>query len=84
MPLDVLGCTRATLMHSTSFLPCLKMLGDLQCASGWGYIIPFLSAVFDTVRIVPSLLLAKQVRINAVSSDGCLGSINDERCSEVS
>ena len=24
MPVDVLGCLRPTLMHSTSFLPCLK------------------------------------------------------------
>ena len=29
MPLDVLGCTRATLMHSTSFRPCLERLGNL-------------------------------------------------------
>jgi hypothetical protein len=29
MPLDVLGCTRATLMHSMSCLPCLKRLGNL-------------------------------------------------------
>ena len=29
MPLDVLGCTRATLMHSASFRPCPKGLGNL-------------------------------------------------------
>ena len=29
MPLDVLGCTRATLMHSTSFRPCPGGLGNL-------------------------------------------------------
>jgi hypothetical protein len=29
MPLDVLGCTRATLMHSTSALPFPKGLGNL-------------------------------------------------------
>jgi hypothetical protein len=29
MPLDVLGCTRATLMHSTSLRPCRKRLGNL-------------------------------------------------------
>ena len=29
MPLDVLGCTRATLMHSTSSRPCLERLGNL-------------------------------------------------------
>ena len=29
MPLDVLGCTRATLMHSTSLRPCLERLGNL-------------------------------------------------------
>ena len=29
MPLDVLGCTRATLMHSTSVFPCLEGLGNL-------------------------------------------------------
>ena len=29
MPLDVLGCTRATLMHSTSLRPCLEGLGNL-------------------------------------------------------
>ena len=29
MPLDVLGCTRATLMHSMSCSPCLKRLGNL-------------------------------------------------------
>ena len=29
MPLDVLGCTRATLMYSTSFRPCLERLGNL-------------------------------------------------------
>ncbi len=29
MPLDVLGCTRVTLMHSTSFRPYLKRLGNL-------------------------------------------------------
>ena len=29
MPLDVLGCTRATLMHSTSFRSCLERLGNL-------------------------------------------------------
>ena len=29
MPLDVLGCTRATLMCSTSFSPCLERLGNL-------------------------------------------------------
>ena len=29
MPLDVLGCTRATLMHSTSVEPCLGRLGNL-------------------------------------------------------
>ena len=30
MPLDVLGCTRATLMHSTSILPGPKELGNLM------------------------------------------------------
>ena len=29
MPLDVLGCTRATLMRSTSFRSCPKWLGNL-------------------------------------------------------
>ena len=29
MPLDVLGCTRATLMFSMSFRPCLDRLGNL-------------------------------------------------------
>ena len=29
MPLDVLGCTRATLMHSTSLRPCLERVGNL-------------------------------------------------------
>ena len=29
MPLDVLGCTRATLMRSTSSRPCLARLGNL-------------------------------------------------------
>ena len=29
MPLDVLGCTRATLMRSTSVLPCLIRSGNL-------------------------------------------------------
>ena len=29
MPLDVLGCTRATLMRSTSLRSCLKWLGNL-------------------------------------------------------
>ena len=29
MPLDVLGCTRATLMHSTSLRPCPEGLGNL-------------------------------------------------------
>ena len=29
MPLDVLGCTRATLMRSTSLQSCLKLLGTL-------------------------------------------------------
>ena len=29
MPLDVLGCTRAALMHSTSLRPCRKRLGNL-------------------------------------------------------
>ena len=29
MPLDVLGCTRATLMYSMSFRPCLDRLGNL-------------------------------------------------------
>ena len=29
MPLDVLGCTRATLMRSTSLHSCLKWLGNL-------------------------------------------------------
>ena len=29
MPLDVLGRTRATLMHTTSFQPWLKSLGNL-------------------------------------------------------
>ena len=29
MPLDVLGCTRATLMRSTSLRPCRKWLGNL-------------------------------------------------------
>ena len=29
MPLDVLGRTRATLMHSTSLRPCLERLGNL-------------------------------------------------------
>ena len=29
MPLDVLGCTRATLMRSTSFSPCPEGLGNL-------------------------------------------------------
>jgi hypothetical protein len=29
MPLDVLGCTRATLMHSMSCQPCLMRLGNL-------------------------------------------------------
>ena len=30
MPLDVLGCTRATLMRSMSLLPCLERLGNLM------------------------------------------------------
>ena len=30
MPLDVLGSTRATLMHSTGFEPRLEGLGNLQ------------------------------------------------------
>ena len=30
MPLDVLGCTRATLMRSTSLRSCLKWLGLLK------------------------------------------------------
>ena len=30
MPLDVLGCTRATLLHSASEKLCLKRLGNLQ------------------------------------------------------
>ena len=30
MPLDVLGCTRATLMRSTSLRPCLERLGNLM------------------------------------------------------
>ena len=29
MPLDFLGCTRATLMRSTSLRSCLKWLGNL-------------------------------------------------------
>ena len=29
MPLDVLGCTRATLMYSTSFRPRLERFGNL-------------------------------------------------------
>ena len=29
MPLDVLGCTRATLMRSTSLRPCPEGLGNL-------------------------------------------------------
>ena len=29
MPLDVLGCTRATLMHSVSFLPLQICMGNL-------------------------------------------------------
>ena len=29
MPLDVLGCTRATLMRSTSLRPCLERFGNL-------------------------------------------------------
>ena len=29
MPLDVLGCTRATLMHATSLRLCLGRLGNL-------------------------------------------------------
>ena len=29
MPLDVLGCTRATLMRSTSLRPCPERLGNL-------------------------------------------------------
>ena len=29
MPLDVLGRTRATLIHATSFRPCLERLGNL-------------------------------------------------------
>ena len=29
MPLDVLGCTRATLIRSTSVQPCLVKLGNL-------------------------------------------------------
>jgi hypothetical protein len=29
MPLDVLGCTRATLMRSTSVKPCQAWLGNL-------------------------------------------------------
>ena len=29
MPLDVLGCTRATLMRSTSLCPCPEGLGNL-------------------------------------------------------
>ena len=32
MPLDVLGCTRATLMRSTSLRSCLKWLGNLLIA----------------------------------------------------
>ena len=28
MPLDVLGCPRATLLRSTSLRPCLEMLGN--------------------------------------------------------
>ncbi len=30
MPLDVLGCTRATLMDAASSLPCSEGLGNLE------------------------------------------------------
>ena len=39
MPLDVLGCTRATLMHGTSFWPCLQGLGNLMKLLRDGYIL---------------------------------------------
>ena len=42
-----------------------------------------LEFVFDTVRNFPSLSMAKGIRLNTTSSDGCLGSNNDEGCSEV-
>ena len=37
---------------------------------------------FDTVRNFPSHLMAKN-RSNITSGDGCLGSNNDDGCSEV-
>ena len=43
MPLDVLGCTRATLMRLTSILPCLAWLGNLEHESCLGCIVAIIN-----------------------------------------
>ena len=43
MPLDVLGCTRATLMCSTSAWLCLEWLGNLsKTHHDWDWLLQFL------------------------------------------
>ena len=44
LPLDVLGCTRATLMHSTRLQDCLGLglYGSLACATVLANAVPFL------------------------------------------
>ena len=39
MPLDAMGCARATLRCSTSFKLCLERSGNLEHASRWGLFI---------------------------------------------
>ena len=53
MPLDVLGCTRATLMHSTSFCPCPIGLGNL------------LKMHRDGDRLLQLLILNEEFLVNA-------------------
>ena len=53
MPLDVLGRTRATLMHSTSLQPWLRGLGNL------------LNVHRDGVRLLQLLIFNEEFLVNA-------------------
>ncbi len=85
MPLDVLGCTRATLMCSLSFGPCLRGLGNLWNAHRDGdrllqlllFNEEFLVSVSHQLMLITSLPFVHTARRSYRLSDP----VNNSDCS---
>ena len=87
MPLDVLGCTRATLMRSTSLRPCPEGLGNLFKTHRDGdrllqlliFIEEFLVSASHQLVLITSLPFVHTARRSYRLSDP----VNNSDCSNV-